>query len=222
MFPDAIKFKQYVGAIQAGNLTIEILPKADRDSNTNKWHNILLAMLNECQLIKVEHPELANLQLHSNSILGAYLHLFIKELQQLLHEGLIKKYRKIDGNQSSLKGQLLFSDHVNRNVVHKERFFVRYTVYDHQHVLHKVLYKALQLVIKLATSPVVKGRAERLILNFPEMPDIKVDESLFTKIIVDRKSARYKQAILIGKMLLLNYRPDITGRSDHVLALLFA
>jgi 5-methylcytosine-specific restriction enzyme subunit McrC len=39
--------------------------------------------------------------------------------------------------------------------------------------------------------------------------------------VFDRKTERYKEAILISKLLLLNYRPDITGGRENVIAILF-
>ena len=38
---------------------------------------------------------------------------------------------------------------------------------------------------------------------------------------MDRKTERYKEAILISKILLLNFRPDIAGGTDNVIAILF-
>jgi 5-methylcytosine-specific restriction enzyme subunit McrC len=53
------------------------------------------------------------------------------------------------------------------------------------------------------------------------MADCKVTASIFEKLVHDRKTERYKEALLISKMLLLNYRPDITGGSENVIAILF-
>jgi 5-methylcytosine-specific restriction enzyme subunit McrC len=61
----------------------------------------------------------------------------------------------------------------------------------------------------------------RLTLDFPELPDLKVTNATFEKLVFDRKTERYKEAILISKMLLLNYRPDITGGAENVIAILF-
>src|SRR5688572_8993669 len=55
---DRIKFTSYVGVIQIRNLTIEILPKVDKDkgmqASSARWHDALVSLLRECRLIKVE------------------------------------------------------------------------------------------------------------------------------------------------------------------------
>ncbi len=84
---NGIKFSNYVGVIQAGNLTIEILPKIDKtnlDSEEEKkrWHDILLQLLQECSLLRIEHVEKANLKLRANSILDIYIELFLNEVDK--------------------------------------------------------------------------------------------------------------------------------------------
>jgi len=223
LYPDGIKFNQYVGTIQAGNVTIEILPKADKEEkDKNKWRQVLLKMLRECRFIQVDHPELAHLQLQANSILDAYFLLFLHEVEKLLHSGLIKKYRRKEGNSMSLKGKLLFHRQLNINITHQERFYVQYSVYDREHIIHQILYTTLKLISRIAPSTVICGRANRLLLEFPEMKSVKhVNERTFKRIVLDRKSLVYTQSLLISKMLLLNYRPDITGGEQHILAMLF-
>jgi len=223
LYPDGIKFNQYVGAVQAGNLTIEILPKADRqDEDKNKWQRVLLKMLKECRFIKINHPEQAYLTLNSGSILDAYLSIFLDEIERLLHTGLIRKYYKREKNSTALKGKLMFQQHLTKNIVHQERFYVQYSVYDREHKIHQILLKALKFVSKISVSTVVHGKANRLLLEFPEMRDLDfINEQTFKRIKFDRKTAGYQQALLISKMLLLNYRPGITNGDDHVLAMLF-
>jgi 5-methylcytosine-specific restriction enzyme subunit McrC len=148
---DGIKFSQYVGVLQAGNLTIEILPKADKKEEMTKeskniWHNVLLEMLKECRLLKVDHIDKALLNLHSNSLLDIYIQLFLQETEQLIREGLLKKYRKAQGNQIALKGQLQFAKNITHNLVHQERFYVRYTEYNNNNIFNQLLYKTLLLI----------------------------------------------------------------------------
>jgi len=233
-----IQFTNFVGVIQAGNLTIEVLPKTDREKTTalnttfdkleagdatqrQSWHKVLLQMLKECRLLKVNHVDYASLNLKSNSILEIYLELFLNETEKLLHEGLVKKYRKSEGNQLAMKGQLLFSKNISANLVHQERFYVRYTEYNRTNIFNQIVYKTLCLIPSISNTPWLTDKVNRLLLDFPEMPDCKISASTFDKLLFDRKTERYKEALLISKMLLLNYRPDIRGGSENVIAILF-
>lgn len=217
---NGVQFNEYVGVIQIGKTMIEVLPKADKDGE-KKWRNLLIEMIKTVWGFDVKSTGSSSLKLKSNSILELYFELFISEVEYLFHRGLIKRYRKNEGNQTSLKGALQFSKHISQNLVHKERFYVKYTQYSNEHIIHEILFKTIKLLSNLNTNPSLKGRVGALILNFPEMKEIKVNESTFDKIVFDRKNQHYQTALEIAKLLLLNYHPDISKGRNDVLALMF-
>ena len=53
------------------------------------------------------------------------------------------------------------------------------------------------------------------------MPEIKVSESSFEKLILNRKTQSYSKAIEISRLILLQYHPDLSKGRNHVLALMF-
>lgn len=222
-----IKFCQYVGVIKVLDLTVEILPKADNNKNCRdeaeqqKWQSILINMLRVCRKLKTPSVSDASLKLKSNSILDLYIERFISEINYLIHAGLIKRYRKEETNTTALKGKLLIQKHIILNSVHKERFYVSRTSYDKDHLLHQVLLKAIKVLPLICNNQVLLSSCYQLLLNFPEVRDIKVDESTFAKIHLDRKSEPYKSALEIAKLLLLNYRPDVSSGANHSIAILF-
>lgn len=222
---NGVKFQNYVGVIQVGNITIEILPKigkeADQTGNKDEWQQVLIDMLRECNWMKVHAHQNASLQFKHNNILEAYLELFIKECESLLHMGLIKKYRLENENCTSIKGKLLFGKNIQLNLVHQERFYTRHQVYDRNNIFNQILLKALKIIPAISQSPLLKERVSSLMLAFPELSDIKVNEATFTQLVFDRKTSDYREAIEIAAMLLLNYRPDISSGYNHVLAILF-
>jgi 5-methylcytosine-specific restriction enzyme subunit McrC len=218
---NGIKFNEYVGVLMVGKTTIEILPKADKDLETKDWREVLIGMLHAVGLFDIHTPSSTSLDLRANSILELYFELFVCELEYLLHGGLIKKYRKTSGNLNSLKGSIHFPKHINSNLIHKERFFVNYTTYDKEHIFHKLLFKSLKLLHRINSNVKLQSRITSLLLDFPEMADLKVSENTFNRIIYDRKSSKYKNSIEIARLLLLNYHPDIKVGTNDVLALMF-
>lgn len=219
---NGVKFKEYVGVLQVENLTIEILPKVDRsDPNVDTWQAILLEMLRECKWMQVHAHQEASLRLKHNSILDAYLEVYLNSCVRLLYEGLVKKYRQQEGNLYALKGKLKFSGHISRNIVHQERFYTEHSIYNQDNIFNRILLKALRTIPRFTNSPLLKDKLGRLLLDFPDLPDMEVRAKTFQNLVYDRKTERYKSAMEIAAMLLLNYRPDVRGGRNHVLAILF-
>lgn len=222
---NGVQFNEHVGVIQVGNIVIEVLPKADKNPGSieeySKWRNLLIGMLQTVGSFDIKSTSSSNLKIKPNSILDLYFEMYVKEVEYLLHTGLIKKYNKKEGNVTVLKGQLQFSKHIQHNLTHKERFYVNHTTYNIDHQLHFILYKALLLLKQINTNKSLIGRIGALLLNFPEMPNIKVNESTFDKIIYNRKNQHYQKGIEIAKLLLLQYHPDLSQGNNHVLALMF-
>jgi len=218
---NGIKFNEHVGVLMIGKTTIEILPKADKDLESKNWRKVLIGMLHAVGLFDIHTPSSSSLDLRTNSILELYFEIFVYELEYLLHGGLIKKYKKTSGNLYSLKGSINFPKHINSNLIHKELFFVNYTTYNKEHIFHQILFKSLKLLQRINSNVKLQSRITSLLLDFPEMPDLKVSENTFNLIIYDRKSSKYKKAIEIARLLLLNYHPDIKVGTNDVLALMF-
>ncbi|MBD8971741.1 MAG: restriction endonuclease, partial [Prevotella sp.] len=168
-----VKFNEYVGVIQIGKTIIEVLPKADKSGDENTWRNVLISMLRAVGVIDIHAPSSSDLQLRANSVLDLYFELFVKELEYLLHRGLVKKYRKTEGNLSILKGTIHFAKHINQNIVHQERFYVKHYTYDKQHDIHAILYKTLKLLKNIHTHTELNSRIGTLLLDFPELYDVK-------------------------------------------------
>lgn len=221
----SVQFQQYVGVIQVGELTIEILPKIGKEStpgtNPNKWQKVLLDMLMECNWMTVHANQKAHLQFKHNSILEAYLELFIRECENLLKLGLIKKYRQTEGNKNALKGKLIFGKNIQHNLVHQERFYTRHQIYDKNNIYNQILYKALLTIPNITNNPLINDRLYNLLFSFPELDNIKVNSTTFSNLVFDRKTNAYEEATSIAAMILLNYRPDIQNGLNHVLAILF-
>jgi 5-methylcytosine-specific restriction enzyme subunit McrC len=219
---NGVRFHQFVGALQIGKWCVEVLPKIDRYQTSGPLaQRVLIDMLRQAGFISVKTPTESNLRLKHNFILETYVQMFLAETWQIIHKGLVKFYHKEEGNNNSLKGSLVFSKHINKNNVHKERFFVRFSTYDREHPLNRVLYKTLLLISTLSINQEASTSSIAQLALFPELKDIPVSDEFFRKIKYNRKTEDYRKAIDIARLLLMNYHPDLSHGRNNVLALMF-
>lgn len=223
---NGVKFTNYVGVIQIGGLTIEILPKADKKANVQtkdykKWRDALLNMLAICRRIKVESVSEASLNKRYYSLLDLYFDIFLDEVLVLLRKGLIKKYYKQSSNQTALRGRIMFSQNIQKNLIHQERVYTNHQVYGYEHTINQILLRALGILSKIVSNSNIKDRIARIKLDFPDIQEIEITKSHFDKVKESRKTKNYEEALKIAKMIILNYSPDIKNGQENMLALLF-
>lgn len=218
---DGIKFKQYVGVIQVDNLTIEILPKADREGDTDAWRNVLLQMLRTCHKLKASTYGDANVKRTNLNLLEIYFSIFLNEISGIMRQGLIKKYRKETSSMNSLKGKIIFSKHLKESIVHKERFYTEHQIYDKDHQLNQILKAAICIVEQFTRGTHLFDHCKRIIFDFPEVSEINITKKLLDSFQITRKTSPYAKAFDIARLILLNYSPDISSGSEKMLALLF-
>ena len=216
-----IRFKHYVGLIQVDGLSIEVLPKVDRFDDKDKWRDVLIHMLKSTGKLKVQSTGSANVKRQNLNLLEIYFEMYLKEIQSLQRKGLVKKYRKRTANTLALKGKLEFAGNIQRNLVHRERFYTTHQVYDLDHKLHQVLNEALEVVEHFTNGTKLSDLCKRVHMNFPEVKAIKTNEAVLASIKLNRKTEPYAKALEIARLILLNYSPDIKAGKQKMLSLLF-
>jgi 5-methylcytosine-specific restriction enzyme subunit McrC len=218
---NGLRFKQYVGVIQVDGLLVHIHPKADKDDSNDKWKDVLLQMLKACGKIKAQTAGNANLKKQHINLLEVYFEYFLKEVDQLLHAGLVKKYRTETSNVKALKGKLDFAGNIRHNLIHKERFYTTHQIYDANHKMHQVLAHALDIVGQFTRATRLNDKCRRTQLAFPEVDKMKPSFQLLESIKINRKTAPYERALELAKLIILNYSPDINHGQQKMIALLF-
>ncbi|MCG7501712.1 McrC family protein [Tenacibaculum sp. Mcav3-52] len=217
-----IQFTQFVGVIQINGLLIEIHPKADKSDSDLKWQKVLLHMLQACGKLKASSfTGAANVKRSSLNLLEVYFELFLTEIQRLQKNGLVKQYRKQTKNTKALKGKLEFAGHLQKNLVHKEHFYTTHQVYDTNHLLHKVLAKAIDIIGQFTKGTYLYDFYKRVNLNFPEVDKKAITIQQLQSIKLSRKTKDYEYALELARLIILNYSPDISGGREKMLSLLF-
>lgn len=222
LYHKRVKFSSYVGVIQIGNITIEVLPKTDKhDQDVSLWQSILVKMLVISLDVESKTTNNAHINIKKHSVLETYMQLFLNEVQNILHDGLVKKYRFEEGNRPALKGKLLIAQHAVKNIVHAERFYVSHSIYDRNNIYNGILKEALDCISSINVSENINSQCNSILSQFPECARLQITERIFKKLSYDRKTDRYRKAIDLAKIILLNYHPDIKGGRNNVLAIMF-
>ena len=157
---NGLKFKHYVGVLQVDGLLVNIHPKADKDDDDSRWKGVLLQMLQVCGKVKAQTAGNAQLKKQNINLLEVYFEYYLKEMESLIHGGLVKKYRRETNNVKALKGKLEFAGNIRYNLVHKERFYTTHQVYNHDHVLHQVLQHALEIIEQFSKGSLLFDRCK--------------------------------------------------------------
>lgn len=219
----SLRFGSYVGVIQVGRLTIEILPKTDRLSFSAAplWRDALIDMLHYCGYLKARISTRAGLDVRRASLLDLYLVEFLHEAEKIFMYGLAKTYRRDQDNLFSLKGRLLLDKQISCNLIHRERFFVEYDRYDNDNSINQILKRALIISSSTATSWVIRDRALSLSHYLEAVSETEIDKGTFDRLRFTRKTERYRHAIALAYLIILNYQPDIRSGKNDVIAILF-
>lgn len=168
-----LKAQNYVGLIETGDHTvIEILPKIYQVDNEDKIRQIFLKMLKTLRNTPFKHLDKSHLKTTRMPLLEIFISMFLKELSILVKRGIRRDYIKKTENSVFLKGKLKTGEHIKKNLLHKERFFIEYEEYLKNRPENRIVKTTLlYIALRSRFGPNVK-RIRNLLYAFSD-----VDES---------------------------------------------
>lgn len=223
----AVLFRQYVGVIQAGALTLEILPKVDREAHginikeeSLLWRNVLVQLLNLCPQLGVREVQHAELGTEPTDLLDLYVTRFLCEVARLMREGLARRYHTEESNRTAFCGRLLVAENIRQNLAHRERVYVATHELSTDRLENRILHYALRVLTDLRLQNPLGERARRLLLDFPLVQQLPVTLEDFARIVSGRHTDRYADALALARLILMHYSPAPRSGGEDTLALL--
>ena len=217
---DKIIFQNFVGVIHICNLTIEILPKIDRHYSDKKtMRDMLVKMLHRTGDFPLESTDAARLNKISGSLFELYLRLFLRQVRELVSQGLPKHYSLFRSNEPFIKGRLLQPEQLKNNLIRKERNFIEYKRYSVDHRFNQILKQALHIIA--SSSKTLKAEASELLAHFDSVSDHNYVPSDFLGLVYSRKTECYRPSITLAELIITGFQPDLKHGELHVVAFLF-
>jgi 5-methylcytosine-specific restriction enzyme subunit McrC len=219
----SVTFRQFVGYLQVGELGIEVLPKADRrlDGDARPWRAMLFEMLKVALGIDLQIPESAAQSLTRPSLMELVVANLIPQVEHVVHEGLARGYRQEESNGTTFRGRLAFAEHIRHNHSRADRCFVRYPVYDCDTQPNRLLRAALEIAAHAPISQPLRARVLSVLPRFESVKRVTPKADAFDRIILTRATERYRDALILSRMVLQGLSPALRVGRVSVFALLF-
>ena len=217
-----IQARNYVGVLQTkSGLTIEILPKIADKTDTDKSTAVLIKMLRTLKNFPFKSSNLASLKTQNLPLLEIFISMFLCELETLVKKGIKSDYITLEDNLKFLKGKLNINEHIKRNSIHKERFYVEYSEFLKDIKINQIIKTTLKFLYKQSNVSKNQQKIRELLFIFDEVSTCEDYKNFFAKLIINRQVKYYEQTLLWCKIFLLGDTFTPHKGDDLALALLF-
>jgi 5-methylcytosine-specific restriction enzyme subunit McrC len=220
-----LKFKSWVGILQIGNTYIEVLPKISNQNDSpevrNEWRNRLCRMLCVTKALDIRQTENTNQSTFEHTLWEIFYRYYLSLVQDLIKSGLIKSYRHEEANRTALRGKLLFSKQITKNLIHQEKFYTDASVYNRDSLLNQVILKALKII---STSPLIFNDAKSILETFEDIQDIVSKKINWEKVELlkkERKTEKYQYALSFAELIIKGTNPDLNSGFYSVTGIMF-
>jgi 5-methylcytosine-specific restriction enzyme subunit McrC len=202
-----LKSQNYVGVLQTkSGFVLEILPKIAEKDNIELSKNILIKMLKTLKNTPFKKIDLINLKTEKFHLLDIFIEMFIDEVFGVVKKGIKSDYIVREENQPFLKGKLLINKQIQKNFIHKERFFVEFDEYLPNRIENRILKTAILKLFKLTR----KQKLRELLFIFDE---IKTTNSYNYHL---SKDINYYKNALVWAVLFLNNKSFTPYKGDNL------
>ncbi len=222
--PDYIKTGSHVGVIQTrSGFVLEILPKIhETGSDIESTRRLFVNMLRSLHKVpKYRQLNLANLRPEKMPLFEIFISMFTDEVQAIVRRGVKSNYVGMEENCRFMRGKLVAGEHVRRNAVHKERFYVNYDEYIEDIPQNRVLKAALMYCMKVSRWELNRKRIKEHLFVLDGVSIPLHPSSEFAKIIYDRTTDYYAKALEWAMLFLGGKSFTAYSGSSIAYALLF-
>ncbi|MDP4557510.1 hypothetical protein Q9247_07430 [Halomonas meridiana] len=216
-----VKFTQFCGVLQVDGLQVEVLPKLTPYQTEIQQRDTLLTMLACAGDLEGIDTLDAGLATNRTTLLDLFIRHFAQLLERQLQQGLLRDYRDIDDTLSQVRGRIDLMRQQRENLFKPQRLACRYSELVADIPVNRLLHSALQLVISLATSPLLAQQLHSLRIRFGEVGTLAPHECGPMVEQLNRMQSRYAPLVSLAHLFLDGQFLDARSGHQQVFSLLF-
>ena len=219
-----IKATNFVGIVQVGRQTIEIIPKVlsnqDEEAKNSSVRENLLYMLSYVNKLDLKETDIAKLKKTTN-LFEIIIHLFAKNLLELLKRDFVRNYNQYENNNNFLKGKLLVSEQIKHNLFNESKFYCRYDVFTENHLLNQIFKATVSKLLKFKVSNQTYKLLSNCAFILQDISLCKITLHDFNKIKFNRLNGKYKKIFNLAKLLLFGNSTELNSSNFESYSIMF-
>lgn len=126
---------------------------------------------------------------------------FAGETIKIIKSGVLSAYASREENMTSVQGTILFSENIRRNLVRRERIYVRHDVFTPDRAENRILKAAAAKLKKITNSSRSSHLMQEALSFLDEVPVPYNIRAEFSKCINTRNTRKYSTTLSICRML---------------------
>jgi 5-methylcytosine-specific restriction enzyme subunit McrC len=217
-----VQAQQYVGMVQVGERTIQIVPKIyEHDGEDYANLGFLVLLLSYTKRLPLQEAGLTSYKDLGGSFLEVWIRYFAAELNRLLRRHLVYRYVEVEERTSFPRGKLL----VERQLDGADKLYARYACrYDHftpDHPLNQALKFCNSLLLKRTRIPDNHNLLQENDALLADVSRTIVQSQDLDRIHLDRLNRHYQPVLELCRLLLKNSTLNFRAGSITQLAFVF-
>ncbi|MFF3024576.1 McrC family protein [Gottfriedia sp. NPDC057948] len=216
-----IQARNYVGIIQTkSNFQLQILPKIS-NNGIEDTKKTFLRMLRSLKDFPSKIFNESYLKIDRMNLYEIFINMYIQEVLNLIKKGLRSSYLSKEENINFFKGKLIVQEHIKKNLIHKERFYMRYDEFGINRPENRLIKSTLLKLQKLSTSAANIKEIRHLLTNLEMVKPSTNYTKDFSKVVIDRNTKDYEMLMQWSKVFLINQSFTTFSGNTTSRALLF-
>jgi 5-methylcytosine-specific restriction enzyme subunit McrC len=186
--------RHYVGTIVLSDLRVIIEPKV---SMQNLFYMLTYAY--DLADFRREAVPLAT----GEELFEFIVVIFLRQVEQLVQRGIYRAYITEEGNQPFLRGRLVLADHLQRNVLHVQRFYQRTSEFTADVPENRILRYTLGQLSRLDyRERDLRQQIRRVASAFSEVSPMPIAPADCDRVVYTRLNAAYRTRINLARLLI--------------------
>lgn len=196
---NGVQANNYVGVLQTkSGLTIEILPKIagrTEEATDTRVRQLFLEMLKAVRSLNGKTFKLTNLNAKKNNLLEVFISMFLNESDMIIKRGLKSSYVTVQSNEKFLKGKLLMTQQLRKNIVNQSYFFNEYDEFMTNSAENQLIKTTLEYLLKNSRDNNNLRIIREQLVYFEFVDLTNSPEQTFQKVSIGRNYTYYEQTL---------------------------